>query len=46
MIAEKCKDYYCGNLVELANINEFDLTYRSDEAIQWYTKECFFLSIC
>ncbi|UJR38559.1 hypothetical protein I4U23_031225 [Adineta vaga] len=41
MMVDKCKEYYRGNLVELANINEFDLTYKSDEAIQWYTKECF-----
>ncbi|CAF0868367.1 unnamed protein product [Adineta ricciae] len=41
MMVSKCKEFYRGNLVELANINEFDMTYKPDEAIQWYTKECF-----
>jgi hypothetical protein len=38
---EKCRDYYRENVRELANIAEFDLTYKSTEAIQWYTKESF-----
>lgn len=36
-----CRNYYRGNMKELANIEEFDLTYKSTEAIQWYTKESF-----
>jgi hypothetical protein len=41
MMVSKCRDYYRGNTTELDNINEFDLTYKSTEAIQWYTKETF-----
>ena len=41
MMVSRCRDFYRGNLTELANINEFDLTYKSTEAIQWYTKESF-----
>ena len=41
MMLSKCRDYYRGNMKELANIAEFDLTYKSYEAIQWYTKESF-----
>jgi hypothetical protein len=41
MMIEKCRDYYRGNTKELANIAEFNLTYQSNEAIQWYTKQSF-----
>ena len=41
MMLSKCRDYYRGNTKELANIAEFDFTYKSTEAIQWYTKESF-----
>ena len=37
----KCRDYYRGNVEELVNIAEFDVTYKSTEAIEWYTKESF-----
>jgi len=36
-----CRNYYRGNLTELANIEEFDRTYKSADAIPWYTKETF-----
>jgi hypothetical protein len=36
-----CRNYYRGNLTELANIDDFDKTYRSENAIPWYTKETF-----
>lgn len=36
-----CRDYYRGNLTELKNIDEFDRTYKSIDAIPWYTKETF-----
>jgi hypothetical protein len=36
-----CRNYYRGNLTELANIDDFDRTYKSVDAIPWYTKETF-----
>lgn len=36
-----CRNYYRGNAVELKNINEFEQTYKSADAIPWYTKETF-----
>ncbi len=36
-----CRDYYQGNTTELANITEFEWTYKSSEAIQWYTRDTF-----
>ncbi|CAF1929290.1 unnamed protein product [Rotaria magnacalcarata] len=36
-----CRNYYRGNLTELKNIDEFDKTYKSVDAIPWYTKETF-----
>ncbi|CAF0720494.1 unnamed protein product [Rotaria sp. Silwood1] len=36
-----CRNYYRGNLTELKNIDDFDRTYKSDDAIPWYTKETF-----
>lgn len=41
MMINICRDYYRGNTKELTNIAQFDLTYRSSDAIQWYTKETF-----
>jgi len=37
----RCREYYRGNAKELANIDEFDKTYKPEEAIPWYTKESF-----
>ncbi|CAF0896127.1 unnamed protein product [Adineta steineri] len=36
-----CRTFYRGNIKELANIEEFDLTYQSEDAIEWYTRESF-----
>jgi len=36
------KQQYNGNRFELEYIKYFEKKYRSDEALQWYTKECFF----
>ncbi|CAF3524876.1 unnamed protein product [Rotaria socialis] len=36
-----CRNYYRGNLTELKNIDDFDLTYKSVDAIPWYTKKTF-----
>jgi hypothetical protein len=36
-----CRNYYRGNLTELANIDDFDRTYKSSDAILWFTKETF-----
>ncbi|CAF1320589.1 unnamed protein product [Rotaria sordida] len=36
-----CRNYYRGNLTELKNIDDFDRTYKSSDAIPWYTKETF-----
>ncbi|CAF1285183.1 unnamed protein product [Didymodactylos carnosus] len=41
LMIDRCKDYYRGNEKELKNIQEFELTYRSDQAIIWYTRQCF-----
>ncbi|CAF4586003.1 unnamed protein product [Rotaria sp. Silwood2] len=38
---EMCRHYYRHNKRELQKINEFQSTYKSDKAIQWYTDECF-----
>jgi hypothetical protein len=36
-----CRNYYRGNLIELSNIDDFDRTYKSWDAILWFTKETF-----
>lgn len=36
-----CRNYYRGNSNELANINEFEMCYKSDDAIAWFLKDCF-----
>src|SRR5205823_6446303 len=38
---EICRNYYRGNLKELENINEFEETYKSNDAIFWYTRQSF-----
>ncbi|CAF1139693.1 unnamed protein product [Didymodactylos carnosus] len=38
---EKCQEYYHGDIQELQSIKEFDKTYKSSDAIKWYTKDCF-----
>ncbi|CAF1200599.1 unnamed protein product [Rotaria sp. Silwood1] len=36
-----CRNYYHGNLTELVNIDEFDRTYKSADAIPWFIKDTF-----
>ncbi|CAF1596961.1 unnamed protein product [Rotaria sp. Silwood1] len=36
-----CELYYEGNESELKKINEYKLSYTSDKAIWWYTRDCF-----
>ena len=36
------KQQFNDNHYELENIKDFERNYRSSEALQWYTKECFF----
>jgi len=36
------KQQYHDNRFELEYINDFKSNYRSNEVLQWYTKECFF----
>ncbi|UJR32366.1 hypothetical protein I4U23_019828 [Adineta vaga] len=36
-----CKEYYKHNPTELDLIEEFTKTYSSNQAIWWYTRECF-----
>ncbi|CAF3285608.1 unnamed protein product [Rotaria sp. Silwood2] len=38
---EKCTDYYRGNRRELKKIDQFRETYTHDDAIRWYTRDCF-----
>lgn len=38
---DECKDYFRRNTTELKNIELFTRTYKSTEAIQWYTKNSF-----
>lgn len=36
-----CRDYYRGNNSVLRSIDEFEKCYKSQECIQWYTRETF-----
>ena len=36
-----CRNYYRGNMIEMANIDDFEKNYDPVEAIPWYTKETF-----
>jgi hypothetical protein len=38
---EKCMEYYRGNTIELKNIERFRKNYTANDAIAWYTDECF-----
>ena len=35
------QSYYRENLSELMNIDDFDKTYKSVDAIPWFMKDCF-----
>ena len=39
-LVDLCKQHYQDNPEELAIINEFDKTYKAENAIWWYTREC------
>lgn len=36
-----CRDYYLNNKYELKKIDEFEKSYSHEQAIEWYTDECF-----
>jgi hypothetical protein len=38
---EKCKAYYADKTIELQDIELFNRTYKSTDAIKWYTKQSF-----
>ena len=38
---DMCEEFYRHNKKELEKIESFRLTYTSDKAIEWYTKDCF-----
>ncbi|CAF1385832.1 unnamed protein product [Adineta steineri] len=40
-LAIYCRKFYLENNGELQVINEFELDYRPQQAIWWYTRECF-----
>ncbi|CAF1332148.1 unnamed protein product [Adineta steineri] len=40
-LAVYCCQFYQGNIAQLNIINEFKLNYRREQAIWWYTRECF-----
>ncbi|CAF1685891.1 unnamed protein product [Rotaria magnacalcarata] len=40
-----CKDYYHGNKKEMEHIQEFEEKYRSENAINWYSKNGFLYKI-
>ena len=41
IMLKKCKDYYRCNTKELEKIDLFHSTYTADQAINWYTRDCF-----
>lgn len=45
MLIKKCKLYYSNNIAQEKLIDEFDRTYTSDHAIQWYTRSGFLFNI-
>ncbi|CAF0749697.1 unnamed protein product [Adineta steineri] len=40
-LAIYCRKFYLGNIGQLQVINEFERDYRPQQAIWWYTRECF-----
>ncbi|CAF1443899.1 unnamed protein product [Adineta steineri] len=40
-LAACCREVFTGNLIELQVISEFERDYRPQQAIWWYTRECF-----
>ncbi|CAF4426444.1 unnamed protein product, partial [Adineta steineri] len=39
-LIDVCKEQYQNNSEELSIINEFEKTYKTKNAIWWYTREC------
>ncbi|CAF0804261.1 unnamed protein product [Didymodactylos carnosus] len=37
----KCKEYYQTSTIELNKIEQFQTLYKSEDAIKWYTADCF-----
>ncbi|CAM4975065.1 unnamed protein product [Rotaria socialis] len=40
-MVEYCRNYYADDKAELDKISYFELNYRSDDAIKWYTRDSF-----
>ncbi|CAF1418187.1 unnamed protein product [Adineta steineri] len=40
-LAVCCREVFSGNTIELQIINEFERDYNPQQAIWWYTRECF-----
>lgn len=40
-----CKTQYSGNMIELKIVKEFELNYTAENALWWYTRECFLYKI-
>ncbi|CAF3347911.1 unnamed protein product [Rotaria sp. Silwood2] len=38
---EQCRIYYANNRRQLADIDRFESEYRANDAVRWYTKDCF-----
>ncbi|UJR08045.1 hypothetical protein I4U23_012322 [Adineta vaga] len=41
IMLNKCKDYYRDNKFRLLEINNFHQTYKSNQALKWYTQDSF-----
>ncbi|CAF4286022.1 unnamed protein product, partial [Rotaria magnacalcarata] len=39
-----CRRRYASNSTQLRNIDEFERTYESKDALRWYSKDCFLFS--
>ncbi|CAF4321889.1 unnamed protein product [Rotaria socialis] len=39
-----CRQRYASNPTQLKHIDEFERNYQSNDAIRWYTKDCFLFS--
>ncbi|CAM4904932.1 unnamed protein product [Rotaria socialis] len=38
---DKCREYYALNKTEMKRIEQFEITYTEDKAIEWYTRDSF-----
>jgi len=41
LMLAKCRNYYSGNVQVLKEITNFEMNYKSNEALQWYTNDSF-----